>query len=203
MSVDIREEPLATLAEHGRISIAFEVDRVLECVPREAGLGGLLLTERRLATPYVKDYDVDAGEGPVRWSARFDLTNWGLLVARRDGVRVGGAVLAFDTPGVCTLDDRRDLAALWDLRVAPDERGRGVGHALFAAAEAWAAARGCRQLKVETQNVNVRACRFYMRQGCVLGAIHRHAYATLPDEVQLLWYRGLAPTAPDVQRDAV
>jgi hypothetical protein len=41
---------------------------------------------------------------------------------------------------------------------------------------------------VETQNINVPACRFYARQGCVLGAIHPDAYPDLPDEVQLLWW---------------
>jgi GNAT superfamily N-acetyltransferase len=86
---------------------------------------------------------------------------------------------------------RRDLAVLWDLRVAPAARRRGVGAALFRAAAAWAAARGCAQLKVETQNVNVPACRFYARQGCVLGAIDRFAYPGLPHEVRLLWYTAL------------
>jgi hypothetical protein len=32
--------------------------------------------------------------------------------------------------------------------------------------------------------------------GCVLGAIHRHAYPDLPDETQLLWYRALEPGSP-------
>jgi ribosomal protein S18 acetylase RimI-like enzyme len=99
--------------------------------------------------------------------------------------------VAFDTTGVDMLEGRSDLSVLWDIRVAPDARGRGVGAALFRAAEAWAAARGCRWLKVETQNVNVPACRFYARQGCVLGGIHRFAYPELPDEIQLLWYRDL------------
>jgi GNAT superfamily N-acetyltransferase len=39
-------------------------------------------------------------------------------------------------------------------------RGLGIGAALFRAAERWAVARGARWLKVETQNVNVAACRF-------------------------------------------
>lgn len=65
-------------------------------------------------------------------------------------------------------------------------RGHGVGAALFSAAEKWALARGAAWLKVETQSVNVPACRFYARQGCVLGAVHRFAYPALPDEMQLL-----------------
>lgn len=105
--------------------------------------------------------------------------------------RVGSAVVAWDTPGVDMLEGRPDLAVLWDLRVAPAWRGRGIGAALFRAAEAWSWARGARWLKVETQNVNVTACRFYARQGCVLGALHRFAYPELPNEVQLLWYKEL------------
>ena len=56
----------------------------------------------------------------------------------------------------------------------------------------WVVARGCRWLKVETQNINVPACRFYAKQGCVLGAIHRFAYPDYPNEAQLLWYKDLA-----------
>jgi hypothetical protein len=52
-------------------------------------------------------------------------------------------------------------------------------------------AKGCFRLKVETQNINVPACRFYVKQGCVLGAIHRFAYPEFPDEAQLLWYKDL------------
>jgi GNAT superfamily N-acetyltransferase len=190
MTIDIRDEPVEALAEYAAVPIVFEVRRVLDVAPVDGGLGGFALSERAVEAPYVKDYDAHDG-GPVRWPQRFDLSRWGLLGARVDGRLVGGAAVAFDTPGVTMLEGRRDLAVLWDLRVAPEARGRGVGTALFRAAEAWAAARACRQLKVETQNVNVPACRFYARQGCVLGGIHRFAYPGLPDEVQLLWYRDL------------
>ena len=200
MDVQIRALPVAALADHGVVSIAFEVREVLDVVPDGGGLGGLRLVPRRLAEPYVKDYDAIAGESPGRWARRFDVARWGVLAALADGERVGGAVVAFDTPGVDMLEGRRDLAVLWDLRVAPTVRGHGVGRALFAAATAWAADRDCRWLKVETQNVNVPACRFYARQGCALGAIHRFAYPGLPDEAQLLWYldlrRRLAALSP-------
>jgi GNAT superfamily N-acetyltransferase len=197
MDIKIVEEAIGDVAELARVPIAFAVERVFEVSARDGGLGGLVLTERGLEVPYVKDYDALAGEGPTRWAARFDVSNWGLVGAHADGARVGGAVVAFDTAGVHMLEGRSDLAVLWDIRVAPEARGRGVGSALFRAAEAWAAARGCRRLKIETQNINVPACRFYARRGCVLGAINRFAYPDLPDEVQLLWYKTLSdrPTA--------
>jgi hypothetical protein len=46
-------------------------------------------------------------------------------------------------------------------------------------------------LKIETQNVNAAACRFYRKMGCTLGAIDRFAYDELPGEVQLLWQKEL------------
>jgi GNAT superfamily N-acetyltransferase len=189
--IQICEEPIDRLAEHARIPIAFTVDRVLDVALVDDGLGGIALVERRLDAPYVKDYDAIPGEGAASWNARFDVSRWGLLAAYDDDARIGGAVIAFDTPGVQMLDERRDLAVLWDLRVDPAWRGRGVGHRLFEAAERWSAARGCTALEIETQNVNVAACRFYRAMGCTLAAIDRLAYPALPDEVQLIWRRGL------------
>jgi GNAT superfamily N-acetyltransferase len=89
------------------------------------------------------------------------------------------------------LERRRDLSVLWDIRVAPDARGKGIGSALFERVEAWAKANGCCQLKVETQNINVRACDFYARHGCELRVVHDGAYPALPEETQLLWYKDL------------
>lgn len=195
MDMKIIEEPITAAAELAYIPIAFEVESVFDVSARDGGLGGLVLSERRLDVPYVKDYDAAEGESPAQWARRFDVSNWGLIGAHSDGARVGGAVIAFDTAGVNMLEGRGDLAVLWDIRVSPQARGRGVGSALFRAAEAWAAARGGRQLKIETQNVNVAACRFYARQGCVLGAINRFAYNELPNEVQLLWYKNLSTPA--------
>jgi GNAT superfamily N-acetyltransferase len=76
------------------------------------------------------------------------------------------------------------LAVLWDIRVAPAFRGRGVGRALFEAVETWVGARGCAELKVETQNINVAACRFYAALGCQLRTVRTDAYPLCPGEDQ-------------------
>ena len=110
-----------------------------------------------------------------------------MVAAYLAGVRVAGAVVAIRTEGLDLLEGREDLALLWDLRVAPESRNRGIGSALFAAAVRWSRARGCAQLEVETQNINVSACNFYARRGCRLEAVHHDAYPDLPDEIQLLW----------------
>jgi GNAT superfamily N-acetyltransferase len=190
MRIQVIHEAIDRLAEHGCIPIAFEVRSVLDLAVEDSGLGGFLLRERALASPYVKDYD-SLGESPGDWPQRFDTTSWALHSAWIDGRRAGGIVVAVRTEGLDMLERRADLAAIWDIRVAPDLRGRGLGSRLFGAAEAWARTQGCTQLKVETQNVNVPACRFYARRGCTLGGIHRFAYPLLPQEVQLLWYKDL------------
>ena len=192
MSIAVSEEPITALAEYARIPIAFEVNRVLDIAVPALGRAGFVLSDRRIDTePYVKDYDAIKGEGPLQWVQRFDVSHWGLFTARMEGRLVGGAAVAYDTRALNMLEGRTDLAVLWDIRVAPAARGQGVGSALFQAAEAWAAVRGCLQLKVETQNINVPACQFYARHGCVLEAIHHGAYPGCPQEVQLLWYKDL------------
>jgi GNAT superfamily N-acetyltransferase len=192
MNMDIREEPHTDLEQYALVPISFEVRSLLELFVRNDGLGGLRLIERSLSPTWVKDYDAIPGNHPTDWPQRFDISNWGLLSARIDGERVGGAAIAFRTPDLVMLEQRKELAILWDLRVAPDARRRGLGAALFNAASHWAMTRGCRWFKVETQNVNVPACRFYASQGCTLGGIQRFAYTELPDEIQLLWYKELA-----------
>lgn len=191
--VEIQEGRVGELSEYASVDTAFQVTSVLDPTLPEGGLGGIHLVERALRKPYTKDYDVE--NPPAAWPARFDMSAWGCLVARQDDARVGGALVAFDTQGLEMLEGRTDLAVLWDLRVEPKARGRGVGTALFRAASRWAVQRRCTVLKVETQNVNVPACRFYARQGCTLGGIHRFAYPELPEEIQLLWYRDLVEVA--------
>jgi GNAT superfamily N-acetyltransferase len=187
----ILQEPLSVLKEYGQIPIEFVIRSVFDVRVNDQGLGGFSLVERILEKPYTKDYDALKGEGPIRWATRWNISNWGLITAVIADQRVGGCVLAHNTEGVDMLQGRRDIAVLWDIRVHPDHRGCGIGAKLFEAATEWAKKRECRILKVETQNINVPACRFYAGQGCVLGSMDRFAYAELPDEVQLMWYKTL------------
>jgi streptothricin acetyltransferase len=189
---EIREVGEECLYTYARIPISFTVKSILRAKALENGLGGLKLVEEKVK-PYEKDYDrlELEGAGPLAWPKQFDLRGWGFLMAF-DGQRpIGGATIAVNTPGVHMLEGRSDLAVLWDLRVHPKRRGRGIGELLYKSSLEWARGRGCQQVKIETQNVNVGACRFYARMGCELGAIHRRAYhgsAELAREVMLLWY---------------
>lgn len=190
MQIEILEENSNILLEYEKISIAFEVKTYFRLDISENGLGGIKLIEVR-AKPYIKDYDENLEEKPSYWATKFNISNWGILSAFVDKERVGGAAIAWKTPELSMLEGREDLACLWDLRVSPKVRHKKIGHQLFSRAIAWAKARNCRQLKVETQNINVPACRFYVKQGCVLGSINRFAYPEAMNEIQLIWHRSL------------
>lgn len=190
--IDVREEVHMSMAEYESVPISFTVDRILTRVACDVNRVGMVFAEEPVAAPYLKDYDQDAeqlglGSRPSTWGDRWDLSNWGILAARDRGVLVGGGAVAFRTRAVDLLEGRDDVAVLWDLRVVPERRGSGVGKQLFDAAAEWSREHGASVMKIETQNVNVTACRFYARQGCTLVAVNSRAYPDLPNESQMMW----------------
>ena len=193
MSIRILEINPVQLAEYGRIPSRFLVHSILEVDLVGDGLGGMILREVQVEQPYVKDYDA-YGELPTDWPLKFDVRKWGLFLAMDGREPVGAAAVAVDTTGVFMLEGRNDLAVLWDIRVHP--KARGVGISLFRYAAKWSRKQGCNQMKIETQNVNVPACRFYHKMGACLGEIRRFGYAAVPavaHEVMLCWYLDLSP----------
>lgn len=189
MSVRIIEETPDVLPEYEKISIAFSVETFFRVELIENGLSGVKLIEEKVSSRFMKDYDAIEGNKISLIREQFDLSNWGVLSAFDDGKRIGGAIVAWKTPDVLMLEGRDDLACLWDLRVAPDYRGKSVGKLLFEKSIEWARQKNCVLFKVETQNTNVPACRFYERQKCELGAINRFAYPESMNETQIVWYR--------------
>lgn len=192
MELIIEEISAALYPLYDGIPNWFRVESVLQVEAVDGGLGGFRLVEERLKIPYIKDYDRKGEDRPSAWAKEFDLSRWGILLACEDGRPMGGAAVVLDATFL-PMDrfQRNDLAVLWDIRVQPEARGRGIGKALFRRAAEWARANGYGQLGMETQNVNVAACRFYARQGCKLGAIHRYGYigcADVAHEAMLLWY---------------
>lgn len=196
MTIRIARESSSILEDYSTIPISFQVNTVLCIEPLEKGLKGFRFSEERVETPYVKDYDEDEEDTPLSWPHKWDVSNWGFFPAYEDGKLVGGAAVAYRTQGIFMLEGRSDICALWDIRVAPEHRRKGVGTELFDAVKRFAVERQCRFLKIETQNINVPACRFYLKQGCELGAVNRYAYASYPsyphpEETQFVWYLAL------------
>ena len=194
MGIVIRREPLSALSDYGSVPIAFSTTTVLEVTWISNGLGGVRMVEAPLSQPLTKDLDED--EPVTRWASYGDISHWGIFGAFVDERRVGGAVVAHDTPGIHMLEGRQDLAVLWDIRVSPSVRRSGVGTRLLDHAIEYARACGCSVLKVESQNTNPAACHFYAKSGLQLGGLRRGGYAEYPDEVQLLWYLDLRLTSP-------
>jgi GNAT superfamily N-acetyltransferase len=190
MQVQIVEEKMDALLRYASVPIAFRVESRYRLEPIDGGPGGIRLVEESVA-PYDKDYDSIPGEAPSDWATRWNVSTWGFFGAWSGRLRVGGAAVATGTAAVETCHGREDVAVLWDLRVQREYRRQGVGKSLFGAAADWARDRQYRALIVETQNVNVPACRFYARQGCELAAIDSTAYPPEMEEVRLLWILGL------------
>jgi GNAT superfamily N-acetyltransferase len=84
-----------------------------------------------------------------------------VLLAFADGRAVGVAVCFF---GFSTFQGR-PLLNVHDLAVVAEARGRGIGRALLAAAEARARAGGCCKLTLEVLEDNHRARAVYARAG--------------------------------------
>jgi streptothricin acetyltransferase len=82
-------------------------------------------------------------------------------------------------------------AYIEDIVVDVSARREGVGQALMAQAIAWAKARGCPGIMLETQDNNVAACRLYERCGLKLAGFDTCLYRGLDpasEEIALYWY---------------
>lgn len=199
--LDFRQIGLDELDLYASVSSSFQVTSIFRVEPVEQGLGGLRLVEEPVAVPYEKDYDATGGidTGPRYWLQELGTEHWEFHLALDGGRPAGGVTLFFAMPGVSVLHGRRDAAVLWDIRVAPRYRGQGLGSRLFHLAAARARQSGFRRMQIETQNVNVPACRFYAALGCTLEAINRNGYVASPQvahETMLLWYYDLQEEQP-------
>jgi GNAT superfamily N-acetyltransferase len=179
------------LSEYSKIPISFYGNSIFEIKSPENGFGGFILEEQPAKT-FFKDFDLL--DSPVSWPQKFDVSNWKFYMAFSENIPVGAATLIMNSDNIHMLEGKHDLACLWDIRVHPDWRGKGPGSALFQRVISDARACGSIWLKIETQNNNVAANKFYKSQGCHLSQIHLHAYYDVPlckEEAMLIWYLSL------------
>lgn len=154
------------------------------------GLGGFTLVKTAVE-PYIKDFCVGDDESITRWEKRWDISNWAFFMAFDGEQPVGGATVVSRTKEINMLSGRDDLAVLWDIRVDDAYKHKGVGQTLFDMAVNWSREQGLIQMKIECQNNNIPAIRFYHKQGAVLSAIDEYAYYNEPEyrhETQLIWF---------------
>ncbi len=164
----------ANQADLNRCDNAFTVEAEL----RLAAEDGRISYTVQPVTPYVKCYgpevyDVQAYTGKPNHAA------W---LAYVDGW-LAGQILVHE--------NWNRLAIIWDITVDPPFRRRGVGRRLIEEAVAWARGRGLPGVMLETQNINVAACRLYESSGFVLGGFDACLYRrVMPGtrEIALFWY---------------
>ena len=77
-----------------------------------------------------------------------------------------------------------------DIAVAQGYRGKGFGAMLIEKAILWAKEKELCGLMLETQDVNLAACRFYHKLGFRIGAVDTMLYANFDsgDEKAIFWY---------------
>ena len=69
-------------------------------------------------------------------------------------------------------------------------RGNGIGKLLLKKAEEWAKQRKLIGMSLEVQDDNLGACRFYVKQGFILGGVDTLKQSYNPNiETTLYWYK--------------
>ena len=156
---------IGPIVESDRAKLAALLGRIEQFAPDEVGVALELI-------------DAALREG--------DASGYGCLVARDEA----GEPLGYTCVGPTPMTE-----ATWDLywiAVAPEQQGRGVGRALYGALTAHLAARGGRQVRIETSSKESYAATggFYERIGFEVCGRLRDFYA--PGDDLLIFYRRLA-----------
>ena len=179
--------------QYDQISMIVHVSAYYRIDKDNRGLGGFSLVKTDVE-PYIKDFCVGDDESITRWEKRWDISNWAFFMAFDGEQPVGGTTVVSRTKEINMLSGRDNLAVLWDIRVDDAYKHKGVGQALFDMAVNWSREQGLVQMKIECQNNNIPAIRFYHKQGAVLSAIDEYAYYNEPEyrhETQLIWFLDL------------
>lgn len=175
----------SVLKEYAKISIEFKAESEYKIVWKNNGLSGMSFIEESVPS-YWKNYDSEE-DNPSLLIGKFNMDNWRVVLAFDGETLIGGAIIAYDTDGIKMLEGRDDLAVIWDIRVNKEYRGKGIGSKILARCIKWAKNMECTRVKIETQNNNVNACKFYASQGAKLSNFNRYYYKDYPNEVQFIW----------------
>lgn len=168
---EAREGDVAQLAEG---FYAFEVRSVFI-----EPFDGSDLIESTLAVPYEKIYD-------------FDATSLKEHIGNAEAALFVVDDLDFRPRGYIAVSHFwNGYASIDDLAVDQGLRRLGAAKLLMNAAANWAQQEGLAGLRLETQNNNVAACKFYKQYGFILGGYDQYLYSgiqTEGTETALFWY---------------
>jgi ribosomal protein S18 acetylase RimI-like enzyme len=161
-------------ADLNRCDNSFTVEAEL-CLGAEDGRIGYTV---RPVIPYVKRYGPEVYDAQA-YIHQSDHAAW---LAYVDGQLTGQILVQ---------EHWNRLAIIWDIAVDPPFRCRGVGHRLIEEAIRWARERGLPGVMLETQSINVAACRLYESCGFSLGGFDGYLYRGIEREtreIALFWY---------------
>jgi len=185
--IKYEELKLKDLVKYDEISFYYETTKKYDIEKIDKGLSGFNIKLVDVEF-FRKEFDAKTSN----WINYFgDLSNWKTYVAYDNNKLIGGCVIATKTPECNMLENREDLAVLWDIRVEKEYQKKGIGQELFNLGLKFCKENGFSQLKIECQNTNPVAVNFYHKQGAELCAINEYAYIDAPNETQMLWYINL------------
>lgn len=92
---------------------------------------------------------------------------------------------------ICVRENWNKFTFIEDISVKEKYRRKGIGTALLNRASLWSAEHNLNGLMLETQDINLAACRFYQKYGMRLGAADNMLYYNFSthSETALFWYK--------------
>jgi streptothricin acetyltransferase len=174
MRITVEEINARNVRDIGKCDGEFIIDAKLVLCVENDEIRYTITEVPRTRKRYVKD-DVD-------YDSYIDNPNKTVYLAYVEGQIAGQIVLR---------KNWNRYACIEDIVVDVRFRRRGIGKELISQAKRWAKERNLAGLMLETQNNNVRACKFYESCGFRLRGFDMHLYKGITrdtDEVALYWY---------------
>ncbi|MEO2203699.1 GNAT family N-acetyltransferase [Paenibacillus pabuli] len=115
------------------------------------------------------------------WSQYINREDKTLFLAYMNNTCIGQIRIIKDWNRFCYIEN---------IAIKKDYRGSGVGTLLINKAEEWAKQRKLIGMSLEAQDDNLGACRFYVKQGFILGGVDTLKQSSNPNiETTLYWYK--------------
>jgi ribosomal protein S18 acetylase RimI-like enzyme len=159
---------------------SFTVDSILILHAKENTIGYTVKEIPRYVKSYSSDSDEEITESD--YSAYMANPNQMVYLAYLENKAVGQIILK---------KNWNNYAYVEDIKVDKHSRRYGVGRKLIEQAKQWAQSAGLPGIMLETQNNNVRACKFYESCGFVIGGFDSFLYKGLDEtsnELAIFWY---------------
>lgn len=125
--------------------------------------------------------DIRFPDDQLDWIEYIDSEDKALFLAYKNNDCIGQIRIVQDWNRFCYIEN---------IATKEDFRGQGIGSLLLTKAEDWAKERNLLGISLEAQDDNLGACRFYVKQGFVLGGVDTLKQSYNPQiDATLYWYK--------------